>query len=133
MKKQIALFALVAAALIAAPAVLRAEDKPANQEPGQSAEHAPKKKGVTPFHGKVAAVDATAATLTVGNTTVNITSDTKIVKDGKPATMADIKVGEKISGAYKKDESGKMNAVSIHIGDKPEKAENKKNKNEDKQ
>ena len=133
MKKQIALFALVAAALIAAPAVLRAEDKPAKPEAGQSGEHAAKKKGVIPFHGKVAAVDAAAATVTVGTTTVNITSETKITKDGKPATLADITVGEKVGGAYKKDEAGKMNAVSIRIGEKAEKAEGKKPKKEDKE
>jgi len=131
MKKQIALFAIIAAALVAAPAVLRAEDKPAAPEAGQSAEHAPKKKGVVPFHGKVAAVDTTAATVTVGKTTVNITSETKITKDGKPATLADITVGEKIGGAYKKDEAGKMNAVSIRIGEKPGK-EAKKPKPENK-
>lgn len=129
MKKQIALFAIIAAALVAAPAVLRAEDKPASPGAGQSAEHAAKKKGVVPFHGKVAAVDTTAATVTVGKTTVNITSETKITKDGKPATLADITVGEKIGGSYKKDEAGKMNAVSIRIGEKPEK-EAKKPKTE---
>lgn len=132
MKKQIALFAIVAAALVAAPAVLRAEDKPAQPGAGQSSEHAAKKKGVVPFHGKVSAVDATAATVTVGKTTVNITSETKITKDGKPATLADITVGEKIGGSYKKDEAGKMNAVSIRIGEKPEK-EAKKPKQENKE
>ena len=82
--------------------------------------------------GKVSAVDTTAATVTVGKTTVNITSETKITKDGKPATLADITVGEKIGGAYKKDEAGKMNAVSIRIGEKPEK-EGKKTKPEAKE
>lgn len=132
MKKQITLFAIIAAALVAAPAVLRAEDKPAAPEASQSADHAAKKKGVVPFHGKVAAVDTTAATVTVGKTTVNITSETKITKDGKPATLTDITVGEKIGGAYKKDEAGKMNAVSIRIGEKPAK-EGKKAKKEDKE
>jgi hypothetical protein len=129
MKKQIALFALVAAALIAAPAVLRAEDKPAKPEADQSAGHTAKKKGGVPFHGKVASVDTAASTVTVGATTVNVTSETKITKDGKPATLADVTVGEKISGSYKKDEAGKANAASIYIGEKPAK-EGKKTKKE---
>ena len=133
MKKHITLFAIIVAALVAAPASLRAEDKPAKPEASQSAEHAPKKKGVVPFHGKVAAVDATAATVSAGSRTFNITSETKITKNGKPATLADISVGEKIGGAYKKTEAGKLNAVSIRIGEKPEKAEGKKTKKEDKE
>lgn len=134
MKKQIALFAIVAAALVAAPAVLRAEDKPAAKpEAGQEAAHGAKKKGVTPFHGKLAAVDTAAATITVGSTTVNVTSETKITKNGKPATLADLTVGEKIGGAYKKSEDGKMNATTIRVGDKPEKGEGKKPKKADKE
>lgn len=131
MKKQIALFAIVAAALVAAPSVVRAEDKPAKSEAGtNAAPHAAKKHGGTPFHGKVASVDAAASTVTVGSLTVNITSETKITKDGKPATLSDITVGEKIAGSYKKDDAGKMDATIIHIG---EKGEGKKPKKEDKQ
>ena len=121
MKKQIALFAIVAAALITAPSVVRAEDKPSKPEAGTNAvPHAPKKHGVIPFHGKVASVDAAAATVSVGTLTINITSETKITKNGKPATLSDITVGEKISGSYKKDEAGKLDASSINIGEKGE-------------
>lgn len=118
MKKHIALFSLIAAALIAAPSI-HAQDaaKPAKPEAGQDA-HAGKKKGVTPLHGKVAAVDTTAMTVTVGQSTVNVTSDTKITKDGKPATLSDITVGENVNIAYKKDDAGKMNATTIRIGEK---------------
>jgi hypothetical protein len=48
-----------------------------------------KKSGVTPFHGKLKAVDTTAKTITVGELTIQITSDTKISKAGKPATLED--------------------------------------------
>jgi len=129
MKKQIAVFALVAAAFIAAPAVLQAQD--AKPEAGQSAEHAPKKKGVLPFNGKVVAVDAAASTVTVGKTTIAISADTKIMKNGQPATLADITVGETIGGAYKKDDAGNNNAVSIRIGAKPATGEGKKPKKAD--
>ena len=128
MKKQIALFALVAAALVAAPSIVRAEDKPAKPEASTNAvPPVAKKHGGTPFRGKVASVDAAAATVSVGKMTVHITSETKITKDGKPATLSDITVGEKISGYAKKDEAGKLDATVINLGKvegkKPKKAE----------
>ncbi len=121
MKKQIALFAIVAAALVAAPSVVRAEDASSKSESSTNAvPHAAKKHGGTPFHGKVASVDAAGATVTVGSLTINITSETKITKAGKPATSSDITVGEKISGSYKKGEAGKLDATTITIGEKGE-------------
>ena len=127
MKKQIALFSLIAAALIAAPSI-HAQDtaKPAKPDAGQDAGHAAKKKGGTPFHGKVAAVDTTAMTITVGQTTVNVSSETKITKDGKPATLADVTVGESVSGSYKKDDAGKNTATMVRIGEKAPKTDKKK-------
>lgn len=119
MKKQIALFALVAAALIAAPSVVLAQgdstNTPSATPPGA------KKHGAVPFKGKVSAVDTAAMTVTLATQTLTITSDTKIMKDGKPATLADITVGEKITGQYKKGEAGKLDATVIHIGGKAKK------------
>ena len=125
MKKQIALYAIVAAAFMAAPALVRAEDSPA-KKPAAAESGAPAKKHVVPFHGKVSAVDATAMTVKLTTQTLNITSETKITKEGKPATFADITVGEKITGQYKKDSAGKLDATVIHIGAKSEPAEGKK-------
>lgn len=120
MKKQIALFSLVAAALLALPAVNFAQDaaKPATAD---QTTPAPKKNGL-PFHGKISALDATASTLTVGSLTINVTSTTKITKDGKPATLADFAVGDQVAGAYKKD-GEKLNATTLHSGGKKKKAE----------
>src|ERR1035437_5923282 len=90
MKKNLALYALVAAALIAVPTVIRAEDKPvAKTDTAEAAVPAGKKHHGLPFHGKVTAVDSTAMTVTVGTKTYNITADTKITKDGKAATLTD--------------------------------------------
>jgi Domain of unknown function (DUF5666) len=80
-----------------------------------------KKHDVLPFHGKVSAIDASAMTLTVGERTFEITSETKITKDGKPATLADGTVGEMAGGAYKKGADGKLTATSIHFGAKEKK------------
>jgi hypothetical protein len=104
--------ALLAAALLAAPAITRAGDAtntPAAQTP------APKKHGL-PFHGKVASLDATAMTFTVGTLTIGITSATKITKNGNPAVFADITAGANVTGSYKKNDAGKLDATSVKIG-----------------
>ncbi len=117
MKKHIALFSLVTAALIALPAAVRAEDTAA---PATTETTPAKKKNadVTPYHGKVMAVDATASTITVGEDKLTVTTETKISKDGAKSKLADILVGDKVSGSYKKGADGKLNAVSIHDGKK---------------
>lgn len=123
MKKYIALCALVTAALLSAPRV-RAEDK----APAAATETKPAKKNAdaTPFHAKVTAVDAAGSTITVGELKLNITSATKISKDGKTATLADFTVGADAHGSYKKDADGKMNANSLRTGEKAPKGSKKK-------
>lgn len=118
--KRIALYAIVAAALIAAPAVTRAQDNPGGQSGSTEATAPAAKKRKLPFHGKVAAVEAKAMTIKVGKMILHITPETKITKDGKPAIFADISVGEVVHGSYKKDAEGKLNATLIRIGPKTE-------------
>ena len=110
------LFSLFAAALLALPSVSRAQDQNTN---APAPAMTPAKK--LPFHGKAAAVDTAAMTVTVGTLVINITSETKISKDGKPATLEDIKVGDTVSGSYKKDDAGKLNASTIRDGIKKKK------------
>lgn len=112
MKKYIALSALTVAAWLAAPASASAQDAAPTNAPAATA---PAKKHGLPFHGKVTAVDTTAMTVTVGSKTYKVTSATKISKLNQPATLADIPVGETITGSYKEVE-GKLNASTIHIG-----------------
>lgn len=121
MKKQIALFSLVAAALIAAPAAVRAEDKaPA------ATEAKPKKNAdATAFHAKVTAVDAAGSSITLGELKLNVTAETKISKDGKTATLADFAVGDDAHGSYKTAD-GKNNANSLRTGQKAPKGPKKK-------
>ena len=118
MKKQIRktlMFSLVAVALMAAPAISRAQDS--NSAPA-AADSTSKK---LPFHGKAAAVDTAAMTLTVGTMVINVTSDTRISKNGKPATLEDIKEGDAVSGSYVKGDDGKLNASMIRDGLKTKK------------
>ncbi|HEY1718979.1 MAG TPA: hypothetical protein VGH42_11900 [Verrucomicrobiae bacterium] len=123
--KNILKISLFAAAIIAAPALSRGQDTSTNAPavaPGQTtpAPAKPKKQGLV-FRGTVSTIDTNAMTLTVETRTFDITSDTKITKDGQPATLGDGAVGEPVSGAYKKGDDGKLNATSIRFGAKKKK------------
>ena len=147
MKKMIlktTMLSLFAAAIVAAPANVRAQANATNapatvstappvstpaavSEPPAPPVHKAKKHDHAEFHGTLAAVDTNAMTLTVGKHTFEINSETMITKAGKPATLTDGVAGEPVSGAYKKDADGKLTAISIHFGGKPE-GETKKKK-----
>ncbi len=87
-----------------------------------------KKKTAHPFHGNLAAVDKTAKTIKVGESVYQIISETRIIKDGKPATLDDGVVGEPVSGYAKPTTDGKMAAASVRFGVKAqEKGAAKKN------
>ena len=123
MKKSIvhiALLGLVAAALVAVPATSRAEDKPKTDTPPAA------KKAHAQFRGKVTAIDTAAMTLTVDTQVIYVTSETKITRNGKPATLSEITVGETATGSCKKDDAGKMDATTIHAGEAAPHKERKK-------
>jgi hypothetical protein len=63
-------------------------------------------------------VDKIAKTIKVGESVYQVTSATKITKDGKPATLEDGVVGEPVSGYVKPTEDGKMRATTLHFGAK---------------
>ena len=118
----ITVLSLFAAALVAMPALSRAEGTSTNAPASSDQTPAkPKKHEGLVFRGTVSAIDAKAMTLTVETRTFAVTSDTKIISDGKSATLADGVVGEQVSGAYKKTDDGKLTATSIHFGAKVEK------------
>ena len=123
---KLALAGLLAIAVAGMTFTVKAEDKPAAEK-----KDAPKpKRDTVPFHGKITAADKTAQTITVGKQTYNVTSTTRFVKDGKPATSDDAKVGEEVGGVAKKD-GDKLNLVTLRIGQKPE-ADGEKKKEEPK-
>jgi hypothetical protein len=73
------------------------------------------------FRGTLSAVDNTAKTITVDNKTEKgrvfaITSDTKLIKDGKPAMLSDAVVGEPVNGTYTTGDDGKMTAKMVRFG-----------------
>jgi hypothetical protein len=121
MKKQIArttLCALCAAAIIVVPDWTRAQGAP--NVPAIS-RPMPQKKHSILFRGNVTALNTNAMTISMSrlsqdDLTLHVTSNTKIARNGQPATLANFAVGEPISGSYNMGADGTNNAVSIHFG-----------------
>jgi hypothetical protein len=110
---KITILSLFAAAFVAAPLAARAQAT-TNATTATATGKKAKKTAVLNFSGKVSAVDTNAMTLTVGKHVMDITSETKITADGKPATLADTTVGEAASGTYKKETGGKLSAATVN-------------------
>src|SRR5690348_16797705 len=117
MKHSLALLSMAWAAAIgiaAAPAFASAQDT--NKVPvdkkaaaqGTNAIPVEKSAKAGPFKGKLAAIDKVEKTISVGKRTFQITSETKIKKGGKPATLEDGVVGETVSGYVKPGAGGKL-------------------------
>jgi hypothetical protein len=75
------------------------------------------------YTGKVTAVDTTAMTITWTTAkgvsqTMQISSKTKIKKDGDPATLEDVAVGMRISGGEHQDESSNWIANTVIVGER---------------
>ena len=115
---------LLAAALAGMPAQLLAQstNKPAAEKKSAAGKKDPatKPKAAHPFRGKLAAVDKTAKTIKVGQSTYQITSATKITKAGKAATLEDGVVDEPVGGFVKPTDDGKMTATTVRFGAKVE-------------
>ena len=119
---KVAVLSLLAVAMAVAPTTALGQGKKKGKAAGEQNEPSKgeKKKGVPPIGGKLAAVDKTAMTITIGQSTIQITSETKIEKAGKPATLDDGVVGEEARATYKKTEDGKLMAVKVWFGPRPE-------------
>jgi len=75
-----------------------------------------------PFHGKLAAVDTSAQTITLSGKSARVfhlTAETKITDGtGAPSTLASATVGEDVGGSYTKDAAGTMTLYSVRFGAK---------------
>ena len=90
-----------------------------------------KPKSPHPFHGKLAAVDKAGKSLTCGKSVYLITAETKITKDGKPATIEDGVVGEPVSGYVVPNKDGKLAAKTVRFWPKPESKSTEKKRKEE--
>lgn len=117
MKKHIAKFSMLtlcAAAILAVPASSSAQaitNTPAQPDK----KHTAAPSVALAFHGVLTAVDTNAMTLTVEKRTFNMTSETIVTRNDKPAVLAEGTVGDLVSGTYKKNAEGKLDAVTLRF------------------
>jgi len=74
------------------------------------------------FRGKILSVDQVNKTITLDEKTqrkLEVNSETKMMKDGKPATLNEAVVGDDIAGRYTKNPDGTMVANTLRFGAKP--------------
>ena len=57
---------------------------------------------------------------------IHISPQTRIFKEGKPATLDEAALGDEVAGSVRRTTDGKEEAVSLRIGAKPETAPKKK-------
>jgi Cu/Ag efflux protein CusF len=115
---KLTLAAILAAMVVGVPVRVSA------QSTTNTAPAAPAAKPKAPrFMGTLKKVDNAAKTITVenktkGDRTFEITSETKITKDKKPATLADAAEGDTVSGTYTEGADGKMIAKKVNFAEK---------------
>ena len=122
---KLSLLGLLTVALAGLPVGAGAKDTnaPAADKPPVKASASKRAKTAKlPFHGKLKTLDASAKAFTVGERMFQVTSDTIVMKDGKPAVLADAVVGEMVSGYFTTGEDGKLNVGRLNIGGKAVKA-----------
>jgi hypothetical protein len=113
-----AFVALLGFALVGAPITAQAQtNTPAAVAPANStATKTTKKTKPTRYEGTLTALDASSITVTSTKKTLTLAlaTTTVVTKDGKPTTIADFAVGDKVTGSYVKDPAtGAMTAHSL--------------------
>jgi len=67
------------------------------------------------FGGRVAEIDPTARTLTVGREKYFVLPTSKITSSNQPAQLKDIDVGESVTGRFRESAQGRAEIVSLEI------------------
>ncbi len=70
------------------------------------------------FRGRVNKIDQATMSVTVGKRTFYLDSKTKVFREKHPAILAEGKLGEWVTGSFRKAEHGKLIANSIYFGGK---------------
>jgi hypothetical protein len=121
---------LIAATLLVSGASARAADEGKDQS--AEASKAEKKPKQLPFRGKVSAVDKAGQTVSLKgkekSRTFQLTSESKITKDGNPADIDQINVGESVGGLARENAAGQKEVLTLNVGAKPAKARSEKRK-----
>ena len=111
-----------------------AEEARKAEEPAKEVKKASEKKQLT---GEVTAIDAKANTITVkgkkGESTCEVTADTKITAGKEAKTLADVKVGDKVECKHvEKDGKSVCKSLKIKTAEKKEEKKKEEKKEEKK-
>jgi hypothetical protein len=99
-------------------ALLSSASVMAKQDPAPAKETKQKHKDTATINGTVSAVTDSAVTIVDGEKaehTVAVTSDTKVTKAGKDATLADVKANDVVAIEVKKGDGDTWTAVKIAV------------------
>ena len=114
MKKSSFNFAAVtflSVAMLTVPAVSRAAGTSTNSTSATADASAPGK-----ISGTVTAVDTNAMTFTVGGQTYSETSSSILTRNGKPAMLSEVAVGDAVHGTCTTGSDGKLEAAKVKFG-----------------
>jgi hypothetical protein len=111
--------AAVAGLALCAPVALHAQTNTTAAPLATASSTKAEKAKKTEYVGIVKSVDTAANSITVtckkgGDMTFVVTPTTKITNNKQPATLADITMGEKVTGSYTKDAAGTMTACKVN-------------------
>jgi hypothetical protein len=96
-----------------------AAEKQAKTPPTSAQQAKPKFR---PFHGTIKSFDKAAKTVTLNGAkaqTFAVIAETKINKDGKPATVEALVAGETLGGRARQAPDGRWEALTLNVGKKP--------------
>jgi len=108
---------LCVALTMAAPSTPLAADMPSSKPAAKPSSKAKER----PFHGTIKAVNKSLKLITLNGEkaqTFFIIPETKIKKNGKPATLDQIVAGDSLGGYARQAPDGKWEALTLNVGDK---------------
>jgi hypothetical protein len=116
---KITLATILAALVVGVPMGAKAQPATPASTNAPAADAKPK---ITRFRGKLGEIDKVNKTITFDDKAkrvFEVTSETKIIRGGQPATLDDAMVGDAVSGSYIKTDDGKKVAKFLRFGPKP--------------
>jgi len=82
------------------------------------------KRETYPFRGVVGSIDPATRQITLqgknSHRVIAVIGETQVTRDGAPATLQDVKAGERLGGTLRKTGDGREEALLIHIDPKPD-------------
>ncbi len=115
---KVLLMAIISVALARTDVYGQTNTRSAPAQSGAMPDRQQVKQKKLPYRGKLAAVDKTARSFTVGKRTFYVTAETKLSKNSQPLRLDQLVVGDLLTGSYIKNADGKLLAATVYVGGK---------------